>query len=75
MASGGGSRFGDHQWMWLVGAGDNEYDALLLAEAAMRDWERCLLNVGLIEAQEVINNGMSLDELVAREDDTKGNKA
>jgi hypothetical protein len=65
-------RFGDHQWMWLVTAGGKEYDALLLAEAAMRDWERCLLSVGLIEAQEVIDNGMSLDELIAPETNTKG---
>ena len=30
-------RFGDHQWTWLITAGGKEYDALLLAEDAMRD--------------------------------------
>jgi hypothetical protein len=41
-------RFGDHQWMWLITAGGKEYDALLLAEDAIRDWERCLLSQGLL---------------------------
>jgi hypothetical protein len=44
-------RCGDHQWMWLITAGGREYDALLLAEDAMRDWERCLLGFGLVEPE------------------------
>jgi hypothetical protein len=44
-------RFGDHQWMWLITAGGREYDALLLAEDAMREWERCLVGFGLVEPE------------------------
>ena len=40
--------FGDHQWMWIITAGGKEYDALLLAEGAMTDWEHCLLSQGLL---------------------------
>ena len=40
--------FGDHQWMWIITAGGKEYDALLLAEDAMTDWEHCLLSQGLL---------------------------
>jgi hypothetical protein len=40
-------RFGDNQWMWLITAGGTEYDALLLAEDAMKDWESCLVEHAL----------------------------
>lgn len=45
-------RHGVHQWMWLITAGGVEYDALMLAEDAMRDWERCLIDQGLLEKSE-----------------------
>ncbi|MCW2655648.1 MAG: hypothetical protein JWR32_6624 [Mycobacterium sp.] len=44
--------FGEHQWMWVITAGGVEYDALLLAEDAIRDWERCLLSHGLLAKSE-----------------------
>lgn len=44
-------RFGDHQWMWLIAAGGTEYDALLLAEDAMKDWEGCLVGHGLVKPE------------------------
>jgi hypothetical protein len=44
-------RFGDHQWMWLITAGGTEYDALLLAEDAMKDWESCLVGHGLVKPE------------------------
>lgn len=45
------SRRGEHQWMWLINAGGVEYEALMLAEDAMRDWERCLVGLGLVEPE------------------------
>lgn len=44
-------RFGDHQWMWLISAGGVEHDALLLAEDAIRDWEGCLVGLGLVKRE------------------------
>lgn len=44
-------RFGDHQWMWMVTIDGAEYDALLLAEDAMKDWEDCLVGLGLVKSE------------------------
>jgi hypothetical protein len=51
--------FGEHQWMWIITAGGVEYDALLLAEDAIRDWERCLLTHGLLATSEYFGYGSS----------------
>lgn len=44
-------RFGDHQWMWLITAGGQDHDALLLAEDAIDDWQRCLVGFGLVQPE------------------------
>ncbi|MGH3971160.1 MAG: hypothetical protein ACRDTV_24395 [Mycobacterium sp.] len=55
-------RFGDYQWMWIISAGGKQYDALLLAEDAMRDWETYLVSQGLILLDPAgYHCGMNLD--------------
>jgi hypothetical protein len=44
-------RFGDHQWMWLITAGSEEHDALLLAEDAINTWQECLVGFGLVQPE------------------------
>ena len=43
--------YGEHQWMWIITINGKEHDALLLAEDAMKDWENCLVNAGLVRPE------------------------